>query len=94
MATFKVVWSADAKENIRDIFDYLLDNWSDAVAEKFTDNILALTLQLETFPYSGKPHRIMSAVRQLILKPHNIVYYTILDNTVYILNVIDGRHEL
>ena len=37
---FKISWTNNATENIKDITNFLLDDWSFEVAEKFTDNII------------------------------------------------------
>ncbi|MFN8343386.1 MAG: type II toxin-antitoxin system RelE/ParE family toxin [Spirosomataceae bacterium] len=90
---YEINWSPDSKEDIRDIYEYLLDEWDDKVADKFTDDVLALTMQLTTMPFLGKKHPKMSSVRQLIIRPYNIIYYTVLEASIYILNVVDGRKQ-
>lgn len=90
---YEINWSPDSKEDIRNIYEYLLDEWDDKVADKFTDDVLGLTKQLTTMPFLGKKHPKMSSVRQLMIRPYNIVYYTVLDTSIYILNVIDGRKQ-
>jgi plasmid stabilization system protein ParE len=44
---FKISWTDNAKENIKDITNYLLDDWNFEVAEKFTDNLIEQTLRLK-----------------------------------------------
>ena len=51
---FKISWTDNAKENIKDITNYLLDDWNFEVAEKFTDNLIDQTLRLEKMPFLGK----------------------------------------
>lgn len=55
---FKIEWTDNAKENIRDIASHLLDNWSFEVAEKFTDNLIEQTVRLEKCHFLGKTFRI------------------------------------
>jgi addiction module RelE/StbE family toxin len=90
---YEINWSPDSKEDIRNIYEYLLDDWGDKVADKFADDVLDLTRQLMTMPFIGKTHPKMSSVRQLMIRPYNIVYYTVLEMSIYILNVIDGRKQ-
>lgn len=35
----KVIWQSDAKEDFREIVNYLLDTWPSDVAEKFTNQV-------------------------------------------------------
>ncbi len=88
---YEINWSPDSKEDIRNIYEYLLDEWDDKVADKFADDVVDLTKQLTIMPFLGRRHPKMSSVRQLMIRPYNIVYYTVLDTSIYILNVIDGR---
>lgn len=88
---YEINWSPDSKEDIRNIYEYLLDEWDHKVADKFADDVVDLTKQLTIMPFLGRRHPKMSSVRQLMIRPYNIVYYTVLDTSIYILNVIDGR---
>lgn len=88
---YEINWSPDSKEDIRNIYEYLLDEWDDKVADKFANDVVDLTKQLTIMPFLGRRHPKMSSVRQLMIRPYNIVYYTVLDTSIYILNVIDGR---
>lgn len=90
---YEINWSPDSKEDIRNIYEYLLDEWDDKVADKFADDVVDLTKQLTIMPFLGRRHPKMSSVRQLMIRPYNIVYYTVLDTSIYILNVIDGRKQ-
>ncbi len=88
---FKITWTNDAKENFRSITNYLLEEWNFEVADKFSDKLIEATLQLEKMPFLGKKHSELSAVRQLIIAPHNLLYYTIIDTDIVILNILDSR---
>ena len=90
---FKISWTDNAKENIKDITNYLLDDWNFEVAEKFTDNLIEQTLRLEKMPFLGKEHSELDAVRKLPVLPHNILFYTILREEIIILNVLDSRKK-
>jgi len=90
-----VVWSEKAQEQIRQIIDYLYDNWSLESAERFADQMTKSSDQLGQFPLSGKENEKISAIRELYVKPHHKLYYTVLDDRteVYILNVLDTRQQ-
>lgn len=90
---FKIEWTDNAKENIRDITSYLLDNWSFEVAERFTDNLIEQTIRLEKMPFLGKKHPELDAVRKLPISPYNVLFYTILKDEIIILNILDSRKK-
>ena len=91
---FKISWTNNATENIKDITNFLLDDWSFEVAEKFTDNIIEQTLRLEKMPFLGKEHSELSSVRKFPILPHNILFYTIFRDEIIILNVLDSRKKI
>jgi plasmid stabilization system protein ParE len=88
---FKISWTDNAKENVRDITNYLLDKWDFEVAENFSDNLIDQTLRLEKMPFLGKEHSELDAVRKLPILPNNIIFYTILRDEIIILNILDSR---
>jgi addiction module RelE/StbE family toxin len=90
---FKIEWTDNAKEDIRDITSYLLNNWSFEVAEKFTDNLIEQTMRLEKMPFLGKEHSELDAVRKLPISPHNILFYTIFNDIIIVLNILDSRKQ-
>lgn len=47
---YTLIWSDDAQEDIRAIISYLLDFWSDDVAERFQIDLLRLAVKLSKCP--------------------------------------------
>ena len=90
-----VIWSEKAQQQINQIINYLLDNWSFEIADKFSDQMTKASEQLAQFPFSGKENEILSSLRELYVKPYHKLYYTVMDGRqeVYILNVIDTRQK-
>ena len=90
---YALIWSDDAQENIRDVISYLLDNWGDPSAERFSDRLIAAGRQIEQMPYSGKRHRQLSAVREWRIQPYHTLFYTVIESEaeIFVLNVIDQR---
>lgn len=88
---YAIVWSADAKENYRLIALYLLDAFGFAVADRFTDIINDKLRILEQMPFIGRRLDGLTAVRKLPLQPYNMIYYTVVEQQVIILNILDSR---
>jgi plasmid stabilization system protein ParE len=44
-------------------------------------------------PFLGKEHSELDAVRKLPIPPHNVLYYTILNNQIIVLNILDSRKQ-
>jgi plasmid stabilization system protein ParE len=90
---YTVIWSEKAQQQISQIIDYLYDNWSFEIAEKFADQMTKSSEQLAQFPLLGRENEKLSSLRELYVKPYHKLYYTVIDskNEVYVLNVLDTR---
>lgn len=90
---YTVVWSDDAKENYRTITLYLLDAFGFDTADRFTDSIAVKLRILEKMPLIGRRLDTLTAVRKLPLQPYNTIYYSVVDQQVIILNILDSRRN-
>ncbi|GAB3738248.1 type II toxin-antitoxin system RelE/ParE family toxin [Spirosoma lituiforme] len=88
---YAVVWAEAAKENYRNIALYLLDAFGFTIADRFTDTVNNKLRILETMPFIGRQLDTLTAVRKLPLQPYNIIYYTVVERQVIILNILDSR---
>jgi plasmid stabilization system protein ParE len=91
---YEIVWSKDARENYRDIIDVLLKRWSFEVAEAFSDKIIDRLELLEMNPYLGTSHPEISSLRKLLIPPNNYLYYTVVNQQVILLNIVDSRRKI
>jgi len=91
---YTLVWSDSAKENYRHIALYLLDAFGFEVADRFTDTINGKLRILETMPFIGRQPDTLTAVRKLPLQPYNMIYYTVAERQVIILNILDSRKSV
>lgn len=88
---YSIVWVEEAKESYRLTALYLLDAFGFAVADRFTDTINEKLRILENMPFIGRRMDKLTAVRKLPLQPYNMIYYTIAERQVIILNILDSR---
>ena len=91
---YEIIWSKDARENYRDIIDILLKRWSFEVAEEFSDKIIERLELLEMNPYLGTSHPEISSLRKLLIPPNNYLYYTVVNQQVILLNIVDSRRKI
>jgi addiction module RelE/StbE family toxin len=90
---YTITWTEEAKEDIRSILNYMLDNREDRITERLTDSILKATNQLISFPYSGLQHELYSGLRLIRVKPHYRLLYAVAEEKkeILVLNMIDTR---
>lgn len=89
----KVVWQSNAKEDFREIVDYLLDAWPSDVAEKFTDQIDKAQDLIQLHPNIGMRVGRLRSVRKIAVPPYYSLYYTALGEEIWILNILDNRQN-
>lgn len=88
---YNIKISKRAKTEIFRTVDYLIDNWSSEIANKFLDKFdevkIILSSNPKIFPISYKADNI----RKAILTKHNTIYFTIDDisKTIVILTVFN-----
>lgn len=91
----QVIWSEQAQQDIHNILNYLTDNWSDTIAERFSDQMIKSSEQLEQQPYLGRTHDQISSIKIVVIRPYHKIVYTVIDamKVIYVLNVLDTRRE-
>lgn len=90
----EVIWSADALEDIQNIFDYIAVD-SSIYADRLITRIFESTQQLENFPRSGRMVRDLEdpSLRELIVGNYRI-FYEVREREVRITTVINGGRNL
>ncbi|MCU0468348.1 MAG: type II toxin-antitoxin system RelE/ParE family toxin [Arcicella sp.] len=91
---YEIVWTDTSRENYRDIIDSLLEKWSFEIAEEFTIKIIDRLTLLEMNPYLGTSHPEITSLRKLLIPPHNYLYYTVVNQQIILLNIVDSRRKI
>lgn len=95
---FKIVVAANAKGDIKDIYNYVRLNDSESSAKHVLDEIEKLIFSLEVMPMRGHvPYELLrvnlSNYLELHFKPYRVIY-EIEGDIVFVHCVLDGRREL
>ena len=86
----KVSWSQEAREDLEDIYLQYC-KYSDAFAQKWTDEIFDVTLLLETNPRLGRvlPETKIASIREMIIGKYRLVYQINKEN----IEILTLRHS-
>jgi plasmid stabilization system protein ParE len=84
----QVSWTVNAEEDFRRIISYLLDEWSDTFAEKFSEEVKKKLWLLSEQPYVGAQSSDLSSVRSVSVTRRYKLYYLILRDEVVIVNLL------
>ena len=87
-----LIWRRRAENHLQAIYDYISSE-NPRAAAAYTEDIVAATERLRTFPESGR--KFDSRYRQLVVRNHLIFYHHDADRSeVSIVAIIDGRRDV
>jgi plasmid stabilization system protein ParE len=91
--TYKIIWSSEANQNLANILNYLLITWNGKVANDFLENIDKKLITISYQPFIGTVSEKDESVRSILLSKHNRLYYSIYNNTIELLCILDTRQN-
>ena len=89
----KIIWTENAKEDLREIISYLKHEWSNQVAENFVDDCYSRIHLIAQFPYIGVASGKIKSVRRIFITKHNSIYYFADENEIFLLDFFDNRQS-
>jgi toxin ParE1/3/4 len=80
---FKIIWSSQARDDLRDIVTFIAAN-NPPAAESFGFRLMAKVDMLEQFPEIGRivPEEQNENIREIISPPYRIIYRVLAENHV------------
>ena len=89
-----IIWSVEAEEDLFQIWAYLAQHASPAVADRQLRAIRRGSRRLVRLPYSGRPRDdLVPGIRSILVAPY-VVFYRVTDATVDIVRILHGRRDL
>ncbi|MDQ3193468.1 MAG: type II toxin-antitoxin system RelE/ParE family toxin [Bacteroidota bacterium] len=89
---YKIVWTKNAREDLKEIVSYLTETWSFETAQNFITELYSKLDILSNYPYSGRPS-LNKNIRKILITKHNYLYYKIEDDKVRLLDFFDNRQD-
>lgn len=95
---FSVVFTDDAATDLEDLYDYVAVHDTAGKAERLLDRIEDALHTLSDNPRRGTHPPELRSVgikehREILFKPYRIIY-RVLEGTVYVMIVTDGRRDM
>lgn len=88
----KVLWTKEANENLSKVIKYLEENWTEKEIKKFLTkldkHISLIRTQPDSFPKSNNYN-----VRRSVLTKQITLYYSISQETLFIVSIFDNRQN-
>jgi plasmid stabilization system protein ParE len=95
MTSFSVLIAPEAAADVSRINQYLLENWSERVRDNFIKKLRKSVALIQVMPLSYPVSSTKATLRKCVITPQTSLYYTIKDETIVIVSVLDNRmnHE-
>ncbi|GAB3809905.1 hypothetical protein GCM10028819_52540 [Spirosoma humi] len=91
MAAVKIIITPLADADVTGIVDFLEETRSPEAAIRFVNAFYKQLNLLESTPEIGTPSRRVVSVRRTNIDKHNVLYYELINDALYVLRVIDTR---
>jgi len=82
-----------AENKVKKVYAYLLENWSEKIADEFYVNFEKTIHKISLYPEIGRPSAKRPDVRKKLITKHNCLYYRIKKNSVIVINMLDTRRN-
>ena len=97
-ASYEVRLTLGAEKDLQALYEYVFESRSPAQADALLSALLEAVENLERFPDRGVVAKELAGLgvrdyRKILLPPYRIIY-RVIDVTVYILVIADGRRDM
>lgn len=90
---FKLLWSDRASDDLRNIMDYLSENWTQKEIKKFAKRLekrlQIIVINPRLYPLTKKRKNL----RRSVLTKQTIIYYQVTEDTITIAALFDARRN-
>lgn len=89
----RVIILKRAEQKVKQVYAYLLENWSEKVADEFYKKFQNTIHFISIHPQIGRPSAKQPGIRRKLVTRHNCIYYRIKDDSIIIINILDTRRN-
>ncbi|MCB0748357.1 MAG: type II toxin-antitoxin system RelE/ParE family toxin [Ignavibacteriae bacterium] len=90
---YKIIWSNEAFENLKNILEYLEFQWTKKEINNFAKKLDRRINLISEFPFIFPISPIKKSVRRSVLTKQISLYYQINESSVEIITLIDNRSD-
>lgn len=89
----KIEWTEPVLQDLETIVSYIEIEWSQAIAEKFVEELLERIETLSGQPFMGMVSRKSPNIRSIKVSRYNRLYYKVENDKLVLLNIFDLRQH-
>lgn len=96
MNRYNIILNDSSFDDLNDIFDFCKNKYGFLYASKVIRKILSSIYSLSIFPNSNSIFAVSNntIIRKHIINKRYIILFKVIQNSVYIYNILDGRKNL
>ncbi len=91
--TYKLIWSAEALNNLKGIIDYLEHRWTQKEIKKFAQLLDHQLNLIENNPLLFAESDKSNGLRKSVLSRQTTIYYRIINYEIHIMTLFDNRRN-
>ena len=90
---YQIIWTENAREDLKSIVEYLKAEWSVTIAENFLNECNSKIDLISHFPEIGIKSNESEAIHRILITKHNALYYLLEKNKITLLDFFDTRQN-
>jgi toxin ParE1/3/4 len=90
----RVIWSAEALDDIDRLWDYYAGTAGRVTADKLLRKVAKIVTTIDDFPLAGRSRDDIRAGLRSLAASSQIVFYRLKDDRPEIVRVLDGRQDI
>lgn len=87
---YEIIWTSEAEENLYQIYDYLIENWTARETNSFFSSLREVVEILQVHPHAFRMSEV-DGLREATVTKHNLSIYKVSDNRAMIVTLWDNR---
>jgi plasmid stabilization system protein ParE len=92
--TYKLFWTDEAIDNLEEILDYLIQNWSQKEVDNFKFKLKKHLGLISRFPLMFPVSNYNPRLRKAVLSKQTTVYFEIKDGMIYIAYIFVNKKDI
>jgi plasmid stabilization system protein ParE len=81
---YKIFWTNEAINNLEEILDYLIKNWSQREVDNFKKTMAKQIQLIQRFPQMFPVSDYNQKLRKAVLSKQTTLFYEVKDNIIYL----------
>jgi plasmid stabilization system protein ParE len=88
-----IAWHKDAEDELDQIIEYLLYEWTEKVAQNYLSRVKQVANLVAESPEIGMASTVNDNIPSFLITKHSTTFYMVLTDQIIVLNIFDNRQD-